>query len=109
MSHQIYNHIDGISQIAEKNRLHKNMILFGNLTGQSDIMPETYIIDITEVMKGSILQHEQFKMFEKSFTKDSWWIIKPGEDANRGNGIKVFNSMGKVKNFVLNEFNGGAK
>jgi hypothetical protein len=72
-------------------------------------MPETYIVDIAEVQKGSILQHDQFKLFEKSFVKNSWWIIKPGEDSNRGNGIKVFNSMSKIKNFVLNEFNQGAK
>jgi len=42
-------------------------------------------------------------------TKDSWWIIKPGEDANRGNGIKVFNNLQKIKEHVTVEFNSGAK
>lgn len=38
-----------------------------------------------------ILDHPMFKKFQKAFTPGSWWILKPGEDANRGNGIKVLN------------------
>jgi hypothetical protein len=57
-------------------------------------MPETYIIEIFEKMIAKqVLENEEFKEFQKSFTKESWWIIKPGEDANRGHGIKVFNNL----------------
>lgn len=56
-----------------------------------------------------ILDHPQFKKFQKAFTKDSWWILKPGEDANRGNGIKVFDKMDKIQQFITYSFNSGSK
>jgi len=49
MPHQIYNHIDGINQLATKCQLHRNMIDYANnVTGESpwEIMPETYIIEL---------------------------------------------------------------
>jgi hypothetical protein len=58
------------------------------------VMPETYIINLPE--KGNskqILEHEEFLDFQSAFKKDSWWIVKPGEDSNRGNGIKVLNNL----------------
>ena len=58
------------------------------------VMPETYIIDLQDKMNSKyVLEHEEFKEFQAAFKKDSWWIIKPGEDANRGHGIKVFNNL----------------
>jgi len=66
------------------------------------MMPETYIVDLPEKMCASkILEHEEFKAFQRAFKKDSWWIIKPGEDANRGNGIKVYNNMQKIKDCII--------
>ena len=35
----------------------------------------------------------EFLDFQSAFKKDSWWIVKPGEDSNRGNGIKVLNNL----------------
>ena len=59
-----------------------------------DVMPETYIVELKEKMDSKyILEHEEFKEFQNAYKKDSWWIIKPGEDANRGHGIKVFNNL----------------
>jgi len=55
------------------------------------------------------LEHEEFKEFLKAYRKDTWWIIKPGEDANRGHGIRVLDNLQKIKEFILYEFNSGAK
>ena len=33
--------------------------------------------------------------------KDKIFIIKPGEDSNRGNGIEICNSYIDLKNFLL--------
>ena len=75
-----------------------------------DIMPETYIVDTKDCKNPqAILQHKEFKNFLKSFKKGSWWIVKPGEDANRGHGIKVFNEMHKIKEFITSGFNSGPK
>ena len=56
------------------------------------VMPETYIVEL-EGNSRNILEHEEFQAFQRAFRKDSWWIVKPGEDANRGHGIKVFNNF----------------
>lgn len=48
LPHQIYNHIDGINQVAMKCQLHKNMEMFAreNNISPLSIMPETYIIEL---------------------------------------------------------------
>ena len=56
-----------------------------------------------------ISTNADFKAFKKAFTPGSWWIIKPGEDANRGHGIKVFDNLNKIQNCLTNEFNRGPK
>ena len=59
-----------------------------------DVMPETYIVDLDEGRQNkNILEHEEFQEFLKVYEKDSWWIIKPGEDANRGHGIRVLDNL----------------
>ena len=64
-------------------------------------MPETYIVDIPLVVTMKYLKgHEEFKGFQNACTKDSWWIVKPGEDANRGHGIKVLDDYQKICNYL---------
>jgi len=114
MPHQIYNHIDGINQVAAKCQLHRNMKAYSqDVLGEDPkkVMPETYIVDLPEKMQGGryVLEHEEFQAFARAFTKDSWWIIKPGEEANRGHGIKVLNNMQKIKECLMYEFNNGPK
>ena len=107
----MYNHIDGINQIATKCQLHRNMSAYAkDVLGESasEVMPETYIVEL-EGSSGNILQHEEFLAIQKSYKKDSWWIVKPGEDANRGHGIKVFNNYQKIKEHVYFDFNSGMK
>ena len=58
------------------------------------MQPETYIIDIEPGANGkNILEHKEFKEFLRAYKKDTWWILKPGEDANRGHGIRVLDSL----------------
>jgi tubulin--tyrosine ligase len=112
LPHQIYNHIDGINQLAMKCQLHKNMEEYGRRHGFKpfDIMPETYIIELQSKMNSKyILDHAEFQKFQKAFTKGSWWILKPGEDANRGHGIKVLDNLQKIQEFITFSFNSGPK
>ena len=107
----MYNHIDGINQVATKCQLHRNMSAYAKDVLKENpamVMPETYIVEL-EGNSRNILEHEEFLAFQKSYRKDSWWIVKPGEDANRGHGIKVFNNFQKIKEYVSYEFNQGAK
>ena len=64
-----------------------------------DIMPETYIVELPAEKCSSkyVFEHEEFRQFMMRHTKNSWWIIKPGEDANRGHGIKVMQGIDRIK------------
>lgn len=75
-----------------------------------EIMPETYIVELQSKMNKKILnEHPMYQKFKASFTKGSWWIIKPGEDANRGNGIKVLDDLKKIEELIVYSFNSGPK
>lgn len=73
-------------------------------------MPETYIIELQPQMtRKYLLENEKFKEFQKAYTKGSYWILKPGEDANRGHGIKVIDDLKKIEHTIKYSFNSGPK
>lgn len=76
-----------------------------------ELMPETYIVELPAERCAAkhVFEHEEFQAFVKRFTKNSWWIIKPGEDANRGHGIKVLNSLDRIKHTIASDFVSGPK
>jgi len=42
--------------------------------------------------------------FVDQFNKGTlWWIYKPGEATNRGRGIKIFNSLSKIRQHIEEE------
>ena len=56
----------------------------------SDFVPETYLIPLNEDYE----KHPNYCKFQAQFKAGKmWWIFKPGEATNRGNGIKVLNSL----------------
>ena len=92
--------------------MHKNMKEYAiNVAKESpwNMMPETYIVDLEAGTNRNVLDHEEFKEFLKSYKKGTWWIIKPGEDSNRGHGIKVLDNLQKIKELIIYEFNTGVK
>ena len=114
MPHQIYNHIDGINQIAAKCQLHRNMKAYALDVLNDDhwkVMPETYIVELPAEKCSAkfVFEHEEYLEFAKAYTKGSWRIIKPGEDANRGHGIKVLNDINRIKSCISGEFISGPK
>ena len=82
--------------------MHRNMKAYAQDVSNEDpwaIMPETYIVELPAEKCSAkfVFEHEEYLEFAKSYTKGSWWIIKPGEDANRGHGIKVLNDIAKIR------------
>ena len=92
---QIYNHLDGINEVAQKSRLFLNMSKYYQGLGKNpfDYLPETYLVPLTSNFE----LHPSFKAFRQACSKGSIWIFKPGESSNRGNGIKVFKDFGKIR------------
>ena len=93
--YQIYNHLDGINEVAQKSNLFVNMRDFYEARGKDvfDYMPETYLIP----SQANFELHSQWKAFKAACQPGQLWIFKPGESSNRGNGIKVFNNFEKIK------------
>lgn len=95
-----------------KCQLHRNMEVYAKANGEvpEDIMPETYIIELQSKMNSKyVTENAEFRKFQSVFKKDSWWILKPGEEANRGHGIKVLDKFNKIQEAIVHEFTTGPK
>lgn len=80
------NHIPGNSCIGSKKNLFKSMLHYYRdylKTDPFDVIPMTYNVRGPE--------DPEFKRFWREHGHDAKkvWIIKPGENSNRGNGIKL--------------------
>jgi tubulin--tyrosine ligase len=74
-----------------------------------EAVPETYLINVEcrtpEEYKRKDLQLEEFS----KVCRDHIWILKPGENTNRGHGIQIFNELRKVITSINNEYLGSYK
>lgn len=74
----------------------------------NDILPVTYVVE--GVPSSSFEEFERLTQGEK----DSIWIVKPGEDSNRGNGIflcryndikrKIVKLTSKPKSYIIQKY-----
>ena len=87
---QLYNHIDGINLIATKSGLFLTLKKYYLEKGMNifDAVPETYLINV-EHKQGSVHNTEKDQQLEEfaRVAGNHIWILKPGENTNRGHGI----------------------
>lgn len=68
-------------------------------------MPLTYRINI-DMSKGSVSQNQSYQRFAQAYMEtkrnegDKIWIVKPGENSNRGKGIHIFDDINQIREFV---------
>jgi tubulin--tyrosine ligase len=111
----MYNRIERNYHLSDKRTLSENMSVYYKSLDKDpfDYLPVTYVVE-----KG--LGDKNFKEFLNKFTESSaesqysialeeaspmffgrklkgTWIIKPGENSNRGYGIFVTNSLSEIK------------
>ena len=99
LPYQIYNHLDGINEVAQKSRMFVNLSKYYQSLGRDpfEILPVTYLIPSS----ANFEFHPQFKAFRTAAQeKGSIWIFKPGESSNQGKGIKVFKEYEKIKSHM---------
>jgi tubulin--tyrosine ligase len=92
----MYGKLESNFHLSNKKALFVNMQYYYNAIGQSpfDALPITY-----HVKKIDDVQFVKFKenyAKEKEYQNPNIWIIKPGEDTNRGCGIEVSNSFEEI-------------
>ena len=86
---QLYNHIDGINLIATKSGLFLTLKRYyeERLLNIYDAVPETYLINV-EYKNGKSNPEKDTQLEEFSRVAGNHiWILKPGENTNRGHGI----------------------
>lgn len=108
---QIYNHIDGINTIATKSSLFLTLKEYYKKSGINvfDVVPETYLINVDGKNNFDIQKKErQLEEFQK-ICGSHIWILKPGENTNRGHGIQMFDDVRKIIHSINNEYLGHYK
>ena len=96
---QIYNHLDGINAIANKSGLFstlKDYCDFHNLE-VFNYVPETHVIHLDRTYSNET--NYELEEFKEVFGNHIW-IMKPGENSNRGHGIQILNSLEKIVSAV---------
>jgi len=127
-SPRISNHLEGNIYIGFKKYMYKSLSLYYSLIGKdtADVIPLTFHItqgktdlEYTEFKKAYLKYEAAAKIEEVSKevseeSEEEWseaedsttetttniWILKPGENTNRGNGIKVVNKLPKIEQYI---------
>jgi hypothetical protein len=129
-SPRISNHIEGNIYIGFKKYMYKSLSLYYSLIGKdiTDVIPLTFHITqgksdpeyakfkkayleyepaakIEEASKEASEENgEECSEVENSTTETTnIWILKPGENTNRGNGIKVLNELSKIEQYIADK------
>ena len=102
---KLYNKLEFNQHIANKKGLYKNLKIYYQILGKNvfDCHPITFHIINGEEDPEFSNFYESFAKFEKLRKKNkskNVWIIKPGENSNRGHGIQVCKSLSDIKNII---------
>ena len=103
---RMHNRLEYNKHLVSKKRLFSNLKKFYEQSGLDpfDYIPLTYHI--------KSLSDENFSKFKSEFNEiqekftEKVWIVKPGENTNRGKGIKVCNSIENIEEFITNNKEG---
>ena len=102
LNSKICNHLEAQYHLSNKKAMFINMKYYFEATNQDidNVLPLTY-----HIKNG--LEDPEFKKFEEYFNKNSEkskmknvWIIKPGENTNRGYKIQVLNNIVEISKIL---------
>ena len=104
--YKVCNHLEGHIHLSNKKALYYNMKNYFECLGEN---PFDYIPLTFHIQEGSTdAQYEIFLKTYQEFEQDETskprpqniWIVKPGENTNRGNGITVVRELQSITNLV---------
>lgn len=105
-SNKCYNRLEKNFNLTSKKYLYLNMKEYYESMGQDvfSILPVTFHVKDGENDPEFIRFSEYFNKFEQEREelpdKKNVWIIKPGENSNRGNGITVSSNLEEIKTLL---------
>lgn len=91
---RLHNRLPNNSSLCSKNKLFKNLRAYYDSINEDvfDKVPLTFHIMTPN--------DENLTNFNEIYSEKSTWIIKPGENTNRGSGIKVSNNLQEILEIV---------
>lgn len=101
----MHNHLQGNFNLSNKKALFYNMVNYCELQDIDpfQIIPLTYHI----TCKKELDEDYQYQAFQKKYAQLSQdlqskniWIVKPGENTNRGTGIRVSDNLEEIRGMV---------
>lgn len=100
---RMHNRLEFNFNLADKKYLYINMKKYYSAVGENvfDYLPLTFHIESVDDENGF---SDFTKVFEVFKTKKmmNLWIVKPGENCNRGNGIFLCNNIEQIRNELKN-------
>eukprot|EP00826_Nyctotherus_ovalis_P046885 TRINITY_DN5337_c0_g2_i2.p1 TRINITY_DN5337_c0_g2~~TRINITY_DN5337_c0_g2_i2.p1 ORF type:complete len:527 (+),score=62.24 TRINITY_DN5337_c0_g2_i2:78-1658(+) len=109
---KISNHLEGNHYLGHKKNMHKCLVLYYSLIGKNiaEIVPLTFHIKqgrLDKEYKNFESVYHQRKAKGKNPTSRSeknLWILKPGENSNRGNGITVTKNLSDIAKYIADSY-----
>lgn len=100
---KLYNKLEHNYHLSNKKALFANLRQYYRALGDNpfDYIPLTYHITQGDHDPEFQKFEEHYKAISGKSTEDSnIWIVKPGENTNRGNGITVCSNLGQIKTII---------
>ena len=102
ISIKIVNHLEFNNLLCNKKDLFKNLIKYYNSISQDPFFSIPYTFHIKSYYDPELKSFESFfKMQTISKQNDNIWILKPGENSNRGNGIAITNNLKEISSRLI--------
>jgi len=99
---RISNHFEGNYYLGYKKNMYKCLLLYYSLISRdiSKTIPLTFHIKKGETDEEYAKFLKAYNEYKESQDMKNIWIIKPGENTNRGNGIKIASTLTEVSNNI---------
>jgi len=99
------NHLEGNFHLANKKGMYYNLKYYYEAIGKDpfNVMPLTFHIKegINDKEYEKFL--EEYHKIELNTSQENIWIIKPGENSNRGNGISLARGLEKINKLLSDQ------
>ena len=106
--HTLYNHLEGNFHLSNKKALFYNMKNLCEHTNEDlwEYLPQTFHVKDGVTDKEFIRFEKYYKSLEEKVENDpdskiqNTWIVKPGENTNRGSGIQYCTEFSEIKSII---------
>jgi tubulin--tyrosine ligase len=99
---RLHNHLESNFCLTNKKGLYQTMKTYCEVLGKDlfDLVPLTFHVKSEEDPEFSAFLHHFHQLESQKPAVKNVWIVKPGENSNRGNGITVSDSLAGISELI---------